>query len=103
MSDPRNSRRLTIKLAARLAERLERLEAIAAYSDAEQRVNFALLKLLAGRLGMASVEGKSFDQYYAHVREKKLDEVLLQLEDANPALAAKVLRILDDNEAPHSN
>jgi hypothetical protein len=100
MSDPRNSRRLTAKLAARFAARLERLEAIAAYSDAEQRVNFALLKLLAGRIGLASFEGMTFDRYYAYVREKKLDEVLLQLEDANPALAAKVQRTLDDNEAP---
>jgi hypothetical protein len=92
MSDPRNLRRLLTNFA----EKLERLEAIAAYSDAEQRVNFALFKVLAGRLGLKSLEGMTFDEYFAHVREKKLEEVLLQLEEVNPGLAAKIQQSLDD-------
>ncbi len=82
-------------MLTKFSEKLERLEAIAAYSDAEQRVNFALFKVLAGRLGLKSFEGMTFDDYFAHVREKKLDEVLLQLEEVNPVLAAKIQQSLD--------
>lgn len=81
-----------------MAAKLDRLETIAAYSDAEQRVNVAILKLLAEKAGLTSIEGMTFDKYFTHLREKKLKEVLLQLEEANPVLAGKIQQILDDNE-----
>jgi hypothetical protein len=92
MADSRNSRRLRAKMAAKL----DRLETIAAYSDAEQRVNVEILKLLAEKVGLTSIEGMPFERYFAHLREKKLKEVLLLLEEANPSLAAKVQQMMDD-------
>lgn len=96
MADPRNSRRISAILAE-----IERLKALLVYADADQRANVAFLKLFAGRLGLTSFQGLSFDDFFVSVRRKKIEEVLIQCEDSDPGLAARLQEILEEGENPN--
>jgi len=64
--------------------------------QAETEVLLSMCEMLARRLGIDKIDGLTLTDWFQREKVSRMDVMLIELEDKNPALAAKFQKIVDD-------